>query len=230
MILLAALLLAVPIGIVLAEMPGNPSNAADSSALLYPCEKEPVPVNPPEPGGPSPAGPPELVPYSPENRFEIGDPAREGAPAKILPEVTIPEHPPRDVTGDPARPACGSYARVDKDPGPATWFPTGPGKEEVGIAATSHLTQRSLNAGAGHQWGPWFFTAGEIVVISIAWTPRFSDTELGVVFQPTGEFISLTRTWGAGTVVMEIFQSGYFYVRIHNRGPHLIWYCGYKTI
>jgi len=78
-------------------------------------------------------------------------------------------------------------------------------------------------------YGPWYFSSGEDVTVSISWTPTSSSVDVGLL-DSAGNFYYVTCTGGACSHTFHIVQGGNYHVCIRNRGPSTINYTGYITI
>lgn len=105
--------------------------------------------------------------------------------------------------------------------------PLGP-KGDVGILAT-YAINGSLSTDTSDYYGPWYFSPGESVTVSISWTPTDSNVNVGLE-DSAGTYYYLTCTGGSCSKTFQINEGDEFYVRIRNRGPNDINYSGYITI
>ena len=93
----------------------------------------------------------------------------------------------------------------------------------------TYTIKGTLDNGEPRCYGPWYFSPGEVVTISISWTPTSSSVDVGLL-DAAGTYHYVTCTGGACSHDFHIVTGGDYHVCIRNRGPSTINYNGYITI
>ena len=105
----------------------------------------------------------------------------------------------------------------------------GPQVEEVGPLATYEISG-TLDPNQCDCYGPWYFSPGETVTISISWTPTSSTVDVGILSASSGIYHYVPCTGGGCSHTFVVNVGGYYYPCICNEGPDTIHYNGYLTI
>ena len=105
----------------------------------------------------------------------------------------------------------------------------GPQVEEVGPLATYEISG-TLDPNQCDCYGPWYFSPGETVTISISWTPTSSTVDVGILSASSGIYYYVPCTGGGCSHTFVVNVGGYYYPCICNEGPDTIHYNGYLTI
>lgn len=100
--------------------------------------------------------------------------------------------------------------------------------QDAGILATYQI-EGSLAANRADLYGPWYFTVGEQVSVSVSWIPTSSNIRIGLR-DSLGDIYYVDRTSGSGSVTFQVNEADNYEVVIWNLGPNAINYNGYITI
>jgi len=79
-------------------------------------------------------------------------------------------------------------------------------------------------------YGPWYFSPGETITISISWTPPTSTVDVGILSASSGIYYYVPCTGGGCSHTFVVNAGDYYYPGIRNEGPHTVRYNGYLTI
>lgn len=163
------------------------------------------------------------------NDLAIGDVTSEDSPVTTIGNLEMADLVP-DANTPTSEDVLVDGHSVLTEPGekPSQTQSLGP-KGEAGILATYSING-ALTSGASHYYGPWYFSPGETVTISISWTPTSSSVDVGLQSVSTGKYYYITCTGGACSHTFQVNVGDNYYVRIRNRGPYTINYSGYITI
>lgn len=158
--------------------------------------------------------------------LRVGDPSAEGSPvtmvsgsAETLPstdlgDVTVEGWGAREIRAVKELPDAAKvereYRRVEAPLG------------SVPVSGT-------LNPNAIHLYGPYWYNAGNVVTISISWTPGTSTFRIGLTSQQSGVFYGCQVSGGAGTCQLRVNQAGWYYPTVWNLGPAAATYSGFVT-
>ncbi|MEW6446675.1 MAG: hypothetical protein AB1426_01075 [Bacillota bacterium] len=180
----------------------------------------------------SPADPAKVSITKSGEEILIGDSTAKDAPiclgVKKGPGTSVPNpNAPtsKDVTTGDGSP---TFTEAGEKPAPAQVNYPGP-KGEAGTLATYYI-QGTLNPSESDYYGPWYFSPGETVTVSLSWTPTSSSVDVGLQSASTGTYYYVTCTGGACSYTFQINKGDNYYVRLRDRGPDAIYYTGYLTI
>ncbi len=100
--------------------------------------------------------------------------------------------------------------------------------QDAGILTTYQIGG-SLAVDKADLYGPWYFTNGKEVSVSLSWTPTSSSIRIGLQ-DSSGIIHYVTRSGGSGTVNFTVNEADNYHIVIWNIGPNAINYNGYITI
>lgn len=123
--------------------------------------------------------------------------------------------------------AAGEIRAVQESPDEAKVKQEHKGKPEP--VAGSIPVGGVLDPGVAHLYGPYWYNAGDMVTISITWTPASNTFRIGLTSQTSGIFYGCQVSGGAGVCQLRVNQAGWYYLMIWNVGPNTAMYSGFVS-